>query len=342
MTSVMPRSPLVLWVALAVLVAACGKKAPPIRPERLVPAPVRVSELRNVADGVRLFWAAPKQRVDKKPLEGLRGFLIYRADGDSRQTCLAPGNTFRRVGTVQAEDAGADNNTLYSFLDADAAPGRWYVYRVFAEDLDGNLSTPPEGQPVIRRGAPPPQAPQPALTIGDGFLSFRMPAFPENVAGWYVYRGPTDAVLPTLPLFPQPVTNREYTDAGIVNDIAYQYAFSWLGYDAGFPVEGALSEPLVAAPRDLVPPPPPGSLVGVAVKNSVDLRWERVEEPGVRYHVYRRLESERAFRQLTQEPVAVNAFGDTVAAGRYVYAVTAVDQAGNESSRSPETAVRVR
>lgn len=328
-------------VLTAVLLAACGKKAPPIPPERLVPTAVRVQLVRNVADGVRLTWSAPTRTVNGKKLEGLRGFVVLRADGESRLACTAPGAAFRRVGRVEAEP-GAEEAREYTYLDRDTAPGRWYAYRVLAEDLDGDLSNPPPAEPVVRRGTPPPPAPAPAAVVGDGFLTLRMPPFPPGVDGWFLYRAPTGGTLPDTPFFADLVTAAEVTDGGLVNGDANRYAAAWVWYREGFAVEGERSPWIVAAAADLVAPPAPGSLIGVAVRGVVDLRWERVEEPGVRYHVYRRVDGEPGFERLTREPVAGNTWIDRVGSGKYDYAVSSVDEAGNESPRGAETRVRVR
>lgn len=329
-------------VAALVLLAACGKKAPPIPPERLVPKEVRVEQVRNTAEGIRLTWPAPRRTVNGKKLESLQGFWVLRSSGATRLECTAPGAPFSRIGEVSAANYDPNLEQIFAYTDRAVKPGRWYAYRVLAIDSDGDASNPPASEPVVRRGEPPPAAPAPTAVVGDGFLTFRMPPFPPGVEAWFLYRAPTQGTLPDTPYFADAITGSEITDGGLVNGDASRYAASWVWYRNGFPVEGLLSPWIVTAAQDLVAPPAPTSLIGVAREGVVDLRWERVEERGVRYHVYRRLASEPGFQRITPEPVSENTWIDRVPKEEYVYAVSAVDLAGNESPRGAETRVRVR
>jgi hypothetical protein len=327
--------------AVLLALAGCGKKSAPIPPERLVPREVKVTSARNDAEGVRLVWAAPKRKINGQPLEGLLGFAVLRADGATRAQCAASTAAYQRVGVIPVR-SGPEAEADYAFTDRAVTPGRWYAYRVLAQDENRMYSNPAPNEPVIRRGTPPPAPPPPATGVGDGFLSLRMPAFPPGVQGWFLYRAATDASQAAAPLFAEPVTAREVTDAGLTNDEPHRYAASWVRYEEGFPVEGPFSAWVTAAAHDLVAPSPPESLIGIALKGVVDLRWQRVDETGVRYHIYRRTETDLAYGRITAEPVQGNTFLDTAPPGQYVYSISSVDEAGNESPRGAEARVRVR
>lgn len=325
-----------------IILAACGKKAPPIPPERLAPREVRGLAALNTADGIRISWYAPKRKVNNEPVETLTHFAVLRAQGRSRESCLLPGNPFVNLASVQITDFAAEKDRAFSYVDHDVKPDRWYAYRVVAFDGNGNVSDAPPNDPLVERGVPPPRAPAPVTGAGDNFVTLRMPPFPPGVVGWLVYRAATEGVLPSIPLFPDAVTGTEYADFGLSNGESYRYAASWVGLYDSFPIEGRLSPWVIGAARDLVPPVPPSSIVGIAVADAVDLRWERVEEPGVRYYIYRRPNKEPGFERITPKPLSDNTLVDHPPRGAYTYSVTAVDDAGNESSRGPETRVIVR
>lgn len=338
----MRLKPTSILLGAFIILTACGKKAPPIPPERLAPREVRGLAALNTADGIRVSWYAPRRKVNNEPVETLTHFAVLRAQGRSRETCLLPGNPFVNFATVQVADFAAEKDTVFSYVDHDVKPGRWYAYRVVAYDGNGNVSDAPANDPLVERGVPPPAAPAPVTGAGDNFVTLRMPAFPRGVVGWLVYRGDTDTALPSVPLFPDAVTGPEYADVGLSNGRAYRYAASWVGIYDSFPIEGRLSPWVTAAARDLMPPTVPSSMVGVAIDNGVDLRWERVEEPGVRYYIYRRPNKEPGFERITPNALSDNTYVDHPPRGSYVYSVTAIDDAGNESSRGPETRVIVR
>jgi hypothetical protein len=329
---------LIFWV----LLAACGKKGPPIPPERLRPVSVASIQVDNVNAGVRLRWRAPRKKINNQPLEQLARFDLLRAQGPTREACGGPAARWERLATFSV--AGEPLEALFSYLDESAVTGRWYSYRIIAVDLDGNVSDAPASLPLIFRGTPPPQAPAPVTQPGDGFVTLRMADFPEDVLGWRLFRSGGDADSPGLfPLFSAAVTGPEYTDGGVENDRWYNYAAAWLREDEGFIQQGALSPPVMARPIDLIPPPAPQRIVAIPrAAGLVELRWERVDEPRVRYHVYRRSGEQLRYRRLTAEPVSEPIYEDRPGRGTHFYAVTSLDMASNESSRGEPSQVQVR
>lgn len=323
-------------------VSGCGKKSPPIRPERLAPKAVRGIQARNTAAGIRLTWPAPRRKVNNQPLENLKHFVILRASGANRRQCTMPGNPWIHITDIVATDYTPESERFYQYVDKNVVVGRWYGYRILAVDGARNISGTSRDEPVIQRGKPPQKAPPPRVEPGDRFLSLRMPAFPDKVVGWMLYRAPTTGTLPEAPYLAEALTGREYTDAGLTNGQAFRYAGSWVSLADNFPIEGELSDWIVAAPQDLVPPPVPTAGVAIAVKGIVDVRWERVEEPGVRYYVYRRFEREPGFVRITPAPLTENTFEESVSKGVYIYSISSIDAAGNESARGIETKVIVR
>ncbi len=114
-------------------------------------------------------------------------------------------------------------------------------------------------------------------------------------------------------------------------------------------VQGQPSDPITVSTTDVFPPAVPRGLVAVAdaAAGAIDLSWRPDSEVDLAgYYVYRRdtgtsLPAQRipaAAASNSQLPIATPAFRDTeVERGHtYAYSISAIDQSGNESPRSPE------
>lgn len=127
-------------------------------------------------------------------------------------------------------------------------------------------------------------------------------------------------------------TNKpEYLDASAQFDRTYEYSVQGLRDKA----ESEISAPVSITPNDVFPPAIPSGLTVVAGIGTIELAWNRNTEPDLRgYRVYRAV-GDGPFLRIT-DLVDVPAYSDrNVETGkRYRYAVTSVDQVGNESARS--------
>lgn len=89
--------------------------------------------------------------------------------------------------------------------------------------------------------------------------------------------------------------------------------------------------------KDIFAPAAPSGLISIAAESIISLTWDSNTEADLAgYRVWRRMEGESDFKLLTLQPIRANAFSDATVEKnkRYDYAVTALDKAGNESSRS--------
>ena len=115
--------------------------------------------------------------------------------------------------------------------------------------------------------------------------------------------------------------------------------------DKTLELAGPLSDPIRVEALDVFPPAVPAGLAAVATAAdsssgpSIDLSWLPVTDPDLAgYAVYRR-EGDGVWQRISpHQPVIGPGFHDPqVQPGRtYRYAVTAIDQLGHESARSPE------
>jgi fibronectin type 3 domain-containing protein len=122
------------------------------------------------------------------------------------------------------------------------------------------------------------------------------------------------------------VDKPEYIDRAVELGKEYKYSVVAVS-DAS---ESLASVEASVVPKDTFPPTTPTGLTAIAGLNTVELAWERSPEPDTK--------SYRVFRddQLLAPDIEAPAFSDKqVRSGqKYRYAVSAVDQAGNESARS--------
>jgi hypothetical protein len=110
-------------------------------------------------------------------------------------------------------------------------------------------------------------------------------------------------------------------------------------------VEGAGSPVVCVTPSDTFPPKPPTNLRVVPSEGAISLIWQRGEERDLAgFIVLRAALPSDELTPVTPSPIQETSFVDKVAPGvRYVYAVQAVDNAGNRSepsTRSDEVEAR--
>jgi hypothetical protein len=101
-------------------------------------------------------------------------------------------------------------------------------------------------------------------------------------------------------------------------------------------LEGDEAEPRCVTPVDRFPPAAPKGLNAVPSEGAISLIWEPNAESDLRgYIVLRTVAPGDTLQPITPAPISQTTFRDVVEAGvRYVYAVRAVDAAGNLSAPS--------
>jgi len=156
---------------------------------------------------------------------------------------------------------------------------------------------------------------------------------------------PADAPLavPT-PLTPEPIAGLEVTQDGITLGGERCFYVRPVDIVNGIHVRGPASPVECASFADVFPPLPPNEVVAVAVPGGINLLWEPSGSKDAAGYLVLRSEAPGAtLTPLMTTPVTTLSYRDeSVQAGvRYVYAVVAVDGAGNrseESNRVEETA----
>ena len=133
-----------------------------------------------------------------------------------------------------------------------------------------------------------------------------------------------------MPLEVGKTENPQYIDGTIVWGHRYQYWIQALRQGA----ESETAPSPVDTPIDKFPPAVPVGLNAVTGTNSIELAWERNSESDFRGYIVYRAVGDGALLRLAEVNVPVYSDKAIEAGKRYRYAVSAIDQSGNESDKS--------
>lgn len=337
-----------LLLAGAGLAAGCGQPGPPLPPSANLPQVVSNFSAYRQGNEVRLAWTVPVETTDQvrihRPISAnlcLWPGLLPGVTPPAAQTCpaviqvLAAALPARLPSGItvpldRLEGAGTNHGFVgvaVEFVNQKQKGAGWSNF-----------------VPVPLTPVSPPPAAVTATVEADGVLLRWSPvSAPERVAVYRQELNPAGQPLnPPQRLAVVPATENSYLDSGAVWDRTFVYTVRAIAGTAARKVESLDSTPVRVTPRDVFPPSVPTGLQAVlaAGGGAVDLSWEPVTSSDLAgYRVYRRSPG-GAWQRLNEELIVTPVDRDQhPLAGTADYAVSAVDQSGNESRRS--AAVRV-
>ncbi len=128
------------------------------------------------------------------------------------------------------------------------------------------------------------------------------------------------------------VEQREWLDREASFGKAYEYAVEQMAQTGAAPAVSERTAPVRIEYEDRFPPAPPAGLRALAGTGSIELNWDRNREDDFRAYQIWRAEEDGELQRLG-EPGPSSTFSDRTAAPgkRYRYAVSAIDEKGNES-----------
>jgi hypothetical protein len=349
-------------VAAALLVAAlgaCGRKGPPVPPERRVPQ--QVTDLRGVVrEGrIELEWSVPRRRLDGSRLVDPGQARVFRAEdagtADPKPALLVKDRIagYTEVASIRLADPPSPLVTggRTRFPDQQGLTvGRRYTYVVATTDSQGRTSAPsprltlsflatPE-PPTGLRGEPGERqvrlAWNPPERLSDG-SAVDAPLVYEILRS-AAADAPLTAVSRTEPGATSTV------DGGLENDRTYHYAVRAIRQEGETAAEGATSARIALTPIDVTPPAPASNLVAVPSQGTVRLSWTPSPDADVAgYVVYRSGGGEPMVRVGSVRAPGTTFTDRDVPAGAYRYTVTAQDTSAsaNESRPTDEAVVTV-
>jgi hypothetical protein len=217
-------------------------------------------------------------------------------------------------------------------------PAQTVIVRTYT--IRGFAASGRPGQPSTRVTVPLVPPPPPP---GDAKASFTEKAVvlawtPPTVEGissaltFNVYRG--DAM---RPLNPSPLTSATMEIPGLEVGTEHCFAIRTAATVQKIAIEGEATPPVCVTPRDIFPPAAPQELSLLLLDGAIELVWNAGTEPDLAGYIVLRADAPGDnLRPLTPTPVGEATYRDaSVKPGaHYVYAVTAVDRAGNASPQS--------
>jgi len=335
---------LIPLIPLLMVVGGCGKKAPPVPWESVVPKRIVDLEAFSREGRLLLTWTSPKENTDKSVITDLTEFHILRSEGVLiAEECRGCGEKPKVVYEmkVNLKKDGIGKKMSIAFEDQESR--KVYVYQVVSINRRGYPSAP--SNPVSVYWDYPPQPPRMVSgERGDKKVDLSWEPI-EGVKGYNIYRRIGEEIFPIRPLNREPLIATIYIDLNVENEKRYFYTVRAVRRVVKTDIEGKGSLEVPVTPTDLIPPGSPVGLVAVPLKNGIELNWRKNQELDLLgYHVYRREPGEREFKRLTESPWKKEVYLDpNVKLGKdYEYVVTAVDNSvqKNESPRSEEVSVK--
>lgn len=368
-----PSSAFRLSFFVIAILCGCGAPGEPRPPQPPIPVAVTDLAARQVGDGVALTFTLPRDSTDGerltespaieifrgavpegKPAKAAAARLVYTVPSALVETYLAD-NRIRFLDPIPAEEVRAHENDRFLYFvktraskkrasaDSNAAFVRLYPVPERITDARARVT-----EAAVELSWSPP-----GKTTGGAPLG--------GLAGYRIYRSAIDPAsadaaaqdiskairkTPLDLLAPAPAAS--FRDSQFEFGTTYLYSIRSVVIADSTTVESGDSIPVVVTPRDVFPPAAPQELVGVFVPAApaspahVELSWSIGPETDLAgYRVYRNEPDEERGELLTGELLLAPAFRDmSVSLGhRYVYRVTAVDRAGNESEPSASAVV---
>jgi hypothetical protein len=344
----------------------CGTPGAPLPPSLKLPDPVTNLSASRTGNQVSLTWTMPRRNTDNLLIKDNIAARVCRKESSSACVPVQANLSF----APQAKAAFTE--TLPAVL-ASGAP-RQLTYFVELLSPHGRSAGPSNAAHVLAGEAPGPLAGLSAQLCKDGaVLHWNADTAPSSTAVIRLHRrlltpqpitesaakpdsrqgflAPPKELIEQSLLVDSATQPAQALDKTIHFGETYEYRAQRVARVTvdGQTVElaGPLSDPIRVEAIDTFPPAVPSGLAAVATaadsgagaSSFIDLSWLPVTEADLAgYAVYRR-EGEGAWQRISPaQPVVGPAFHDPeVQPGHtYRYAVTAIDQLGHESARSPE------
>jgi hypothetical protein len=336
----------------------CGKKGPLLPPIIRVPQAVQDLSLSQRGALVLLSWTNPTAYVDGNPLDNVAEVEIWLLQEDKAQKSpddrLIP-EAFEQKASLLDRVRADEFPSLRLEKAAEVSP-LTYGFSLETEDFGRTVLTfalrvrderqrPSEfSVPVSFEVRIPPLPPKNVrAAVSKDNIAVRWDPSPAEAvspaaptpAGYNVYR--SEAQSSPFRLNDQPVRDTEFQDKVFSFGRVYRYWVRSVVPESPPFVESEESSAIEVEAEDVFPPAAPAGLTAIAGAGFIVLSWEANAEADLAgYKVWRKGDKDNEFVLLGELGPTLNSYSDSAVEKneRYVYAITAFDDAGNESPKS--------
>lgn len=312
-----PLKPAVLFPLL--LLVRCGYTGDPLPPALMIPEPVRDLEAHQQGAAILLRFTLPEKTTEDLLLKAPPAIEL-RA-GPNPAGGFDMGRWLAASGRI---DGGEIREGRAEFrVPAAAWAGQEMVFAVRTVGPKGRASE-WSNLAVVRVVAPP----QPPREVrAEGSPRGVIVRWDGEGSRWRVFR-----VRGQERQLAAEVEAREWLDEEAQYGSAYEYAVQQVVETGAAPALSEMSAVVRIEYEDRFPPAPPSGLRAIAGPGAIELSWERNSEPDWKAYQVWRAENGGELVRLG-EPLAASSFSDSsaVSGRRYRYAVSAIDDKGNES-----------
>ncbi len=298
-------------LALLVALAGCGKVGDPLPPFIRIPEAVRDLSASQVGDEIVLTWTNPARNIDGSAATDLKTVHIRTGP-----------DTFASAG-VNA--AGRQQSFM---IPSRERTGRQETYALQLETMGLRLSDLSNSVSIV-----PVEVPGAVTTVrsvvdqGRIVLEWEQPPAPQYADEYIISR--SDRPQKDI------AAARRYEDPRYVHGQSYTYQVTAARRTDQGLVPGTEGRSFVVVAFDNMAPRTPQGLETVAEDSGGFLTWEANTETDLAgYRVFRAEEPRGLFTALLEDVHATNAIFDPAYRQGLYYAVSAVDEFGNESARS--------
>ncbi len=300
------------------LAQACGYVGEPLPPALNIASPIRDLRAVEYGNDIIVNFTIPPLTTEGLALKRIGAIDLRAGPGGN------PFETNRWAADAKRIPVSADSpGAVEARIPAAQFAGREIVIGVRVVNPKGRAS---EWSNLVVIGVTPPLA-RPAALKAEATASGVKLSWQGSAPAYRVYR----SIGSEKPALIGNSDRPEYLDS----TAEYGKTYSYIVQGVNGATESEVSAPCQITPVDKFAPAVPTGVTAVAGIGSIELVWERNTEPDLRgYRVYRALGDGPL--QPVGELVDTPSYSDRqIEAGkRYRYAVTSVDQAGNESAKS--------
>ena len=350
----MKKTGQVAFVFIFFLLSACGVKGPLQPPLVLIPRKIETIKIYQQGERIILKWTTPLVYENGLAMSSWPVVEIWGSE-------FSPEPDFKEMVGAELKERMKKSRLLAEIKLGEKESGAslpetfevsWeypfkleksgelaFLFELRLRDERGRKSA--FSDPVLIIPVTPPLPPLDLnAEVQENKIHLRWEAPPEAhrseqkdiVYGFHVYRKEGSGTWSRLnsELLPDP----QFEDKSVVLGKTYFYCVRAVRIIAAMERESEASEELKIEMKDIFPPPPPSGVIALAGEDRIILSWEPSLSPDLAgYLIRRRAEDETIYELLTSEPILATSYEDLkVEKGKsYYYAITARDQAGNES-----------